>query len=100
MRKRSREVLVHDENLLDIFGEPLVPPPFPYDEDERIYLIEKVVQSLPDKEKEMIYLRFYDRLSLREVAKRMGFRSHSYVGRRIQAILKKIEKEISNEREV
>jgi RNA polymerase sigma-B factor len=67
-----------------------------YDDVEQQIVVRQLLETLPDREREVIRLRFFENLTQPEIAARMGV-SQSYLSRIIRRTLVDLRRELSDE---
>jgi RNA polymerase sigma-B factor len=67
-----------------------------YDDVEQQIVVRQLLDTLPDREREVIRLRFFENLTQPEIAERMGV-SQSYLSRIIRRTLVDLRGELSDE---
>ena len=93
--RKSWEILVGDTSALDYLAQQQQSqgPSDPHPLQE---LIEELVQSkLTEKERTVFYMRFGERASHREIARRMGYRSHRVIQVLEERIINKISEALN-----
>lgn len=69
MRKRTRELIMRDKVKLEMSVQPQIPT-----NGEEPPNLQEFIGNLPDRQREALVLRYYEKLSIRETAKIMGCR--------------------------
>ncbi len=91
-----RLTVFYDDNRykkMDRDGESLDSPPLPFqeEEDEKIELVRDLVEKLPEGSRTLIHLFYYEKLSVREIARALAL-SEQNVKTRLSRARKKLKK--------
>jgi len=91
-RRPSKEIPT-DPHWLDSYSSEEVVDRV--DEDSNLAL-ETIIATLTEEECELVRLRFYDKLSLRQISRRMGYNTHRTAQWRLIIIFRKLGSEIND----
>lgn len=90
VRRPSKEIPT-DPSILDYLGKDDEYPSIRPIHQE----VEDAIENLPDDERELIYLRYYEGLSLRRIANRMGYNTHGTAAWRIKRALNRVSRSLN-----
>ncbi len=85
MNRPAWEVLIGLPQTLDWFSDPIqMDDPHPLQE-----ALEEFVESLDEKERELFYMRYGESMSIRAIAKRLGYNSHLVIQQQLDVLQRK-----------
>lgn len=88
LRKSRRETLSDDEASLDADGSELTPDEL-ISKMETVAELRKLVSQLPEKDRRLVQLKYFEDLKYRDISQRTGL-TISNVGFRLHQVLKKL----------